>query len=429
MKNKKILAAVLSAAMVLSLTACSSGNGENTTPAANDATTPAATDSEATTPAGTEDDEQVFVLEKGITDKMIELSRLNEGNMTRLAKLFDKLKAGEEVTIAYIGGSITQGSSAGDNLCYARLTTNWFEETYPSAKINYVRAGIGATGSYIGVHRVDKDVLANNPDLVFVEFSVNDTTENTERNKESYDSLLRKIWNYQSAPAIVCIGMTQEDGTTFQNYHFEIAKSYDLPFISYREAILHVIQKGYIVWKDISDDNIHPNVEGHAVLSALLTSYLSEAAEKGDSSAAESDFSKAATAATYENATLLRPDNCEPENNGFTKDEGNFGNFMGYWTVRSSSGDYGGASLKFNVEGKNIGILFGKIVGRGGKFEVKVDGESVKTVDCNFPNGWGNYVECVEVARFDEKGTHTVEIIPVNADGGKVINISSIAVS
>ena len=119
------------------------------------------------------------------------------------------------------------------------VTTNWFEETYPSAKINYVRAGIGATGSYIGVHRVDKDVLANNPDLVFVEFSVNDTTENTERNKESYDSLLRKIWNYQSAPAIICIGMTQEDGTTFQNYHFEIVIVYYSTLYNYYLSSLY----------------------------------------------------------------------------------------------------------------------------------------------------------------------------------------------
>ena len=74
-------------------------------------------------------------------------------------------------------------------------------------------------------------------------------------------------------------------------------------------------------------------------------------------------------------------------------------------------------------------MLFGKLVGRGGKFEVKIDGELVTTVDSNFPNGWGNYVECIELARYDQLGKHTVEIVPVNADNGAVINITAIAVS
>ena len=419
MKNKRILAALL-AACALSLTAC---GGE----AVQNAETSAATKETENSTEETEAEETVFSLEKIVTDEALEMSRLNEGNMTRLAKLAKKLEAGEEVTVAYLGGSITQGSSAGDNLCYARLTTNWFEQTYPDATINYVRAGIGATGSYIGVHRADTDVLAYNPDIVFIDFSVNDTVENTERNKDSYDSLLRKIWSWESAPAIVCIGMTMEDGTSFQDYHCEIARKYDVPYISYKNVILDVIDKGIIEWKDISDDDIHPNVEGHSVLSALLTGYLEYAFANGDPDGAESDFS-AESADVFKNATLLRPSNTEPEMAGFTLDENNFGNMYGYWTVRSGSGDFGVAYLEFEGEAQNIGVLFGKLVGRGAKFEVKIDGETVKTVDGTFPDGWGNYVECVELPRFDQVGKHTVEIVPVNGDGA-VINITAVAVS
>ena len=217
-----------------------------------------------------------YTLDGDLTQHMIDMSRLNEGNKVRVANVIKKMKNGEEVTVGYIGGSITQGTSAGNELCYARLTTNYLEEMYPDAKINYVNAGIGATGSYIGVHRVTDDLLSHSPDLVFVEFSVNDTTEFTERNKESYDSLLRTIWNSSANPAIITVATTQEDGTSFQEQHAEIVKHYDLPMISYRNTILDTIEHGDIVWKDISGDNIHPNVPGHKIVAQLLKAYIAD---------------------------------------------------------------------------------------------------------------------------------------------------------
>ena len=58
-------------------------------------------------------------------------------------------------------------------------------------------AGIGGTNSYLGVHRVDEHLLAYKPDVVIVEFSVNDTDKTM--NKYSYDSLVRKILSSASA--------------------------------------------------------------------------------------------------------------------------------------------------------------------------------------------------------------------------------------
>lgn len=363
-------------------------------------------------------------------------SVLNEGNLARLAKTIKKAQDGGDVTISYIGGSITQGSTAGDQLCYAALTTDWFRTTFPNANIIYNRAGIGATGSYIGVHRVDEDVLANNPDLVFVEFSVNDTTEATERNQNSYDSLLRKIWNYKSAPAIICVCMTQEDGTSFQDYHAEIAKSYDLPIISYKNTILAAIKDGMFVWDTISDDNIHPNIQGHDLLTKIITSYLRDVTAKVSTvdTSKESDFSKAFTDNIYANAKRIGFTNSTPDEIvGFQGKDSLFGNIAGIWRVASDDkGVYAdGSVIKYTVEARNIGILFGMQTKGGGTFEVKIDGETVKTVSEDFTGGWGNYVEAVEVTNFDTTGTHTVEIIPVTASAGtrETILISCLTVS
>lgn len=478
MRIKKITALLLASALLLTATACgNSGDTDNdNTSSTTDSTNSGETNADNTentategssdvpddnssekTPAdiGVIDDNETpptvgdnndfsyadavtateYTLGGALTDRMVALSELNLGNQVRLANAMKKAESGEPITVSYIGGSITQGSSAGDDACYAKLVTDWFRTTYPNSEINYNRAGIGATGSYIGVHRVDTDVLANSPDIVFVEFSVNDTTENTMRNINSYDSLLRKIWNSATSPAIVCIGMTQDNGTTFQNYHFDIAKSYDLPFISYRNAILDTINNGYIKWTDISDDNIHPNTAGHRVLTDIITHYLAQVNENKDSvSGDESDFSTAYTKDKFSDARFLTPANCDaadPTGKIITKADTAFGGFTGCWTARGS-GLFDGEQtciLFENVEAKNIGLLYGKVTGGGTILDVYVDDVLVSSVDARFPGGWGNYAESVELASFEETGTHTVKIVPQNIEGASLIFVSGLMIS
>ncbi len=440
---KKFLALLCTATMLVSIAGCNK-SAETTTTAPADTSDLTVTEADTTTladPATATDapvteeaieipEDSEYVIENGITERMKALSTYVKGNQARLAKAFNKAMNGEKLTVAYLGGSITQGSSAGDNLCYSKLTTDWLKETFPDAEIEYVRAGIGATGSYIGVHRANRDVLYSDPDLIFIDFSVNDG--NAARDVDSYDSLLRKLWFHTSNPAIVTIAMTQENGTSFQKYHSEICKAYQIPMISYREAILDVIENGHIVWKDISDDNIHPNITGHAVLTEIITAYLQDVIDNIDSidTETESDLSTPYTENKYENADILTPETTTPADaTGWETDLEKFGNFGGYWTVRSKDGTFEGVNpLKFEVEAKNIGVFYGKLITTGGKFDVVVDGEVVKTIDSNFEGGWGSYVEAEDVISFDEVGKHIVEIVPHTGEKA-LITISAIAIS
>ncbi len=451
LKSKKIFSLLLASAILLC--GCSN-NGEQQTPNTDGAVNTEApkntqentqnnTESEATNvnqvnigdtsyADGAED--LPFTLDGELTPRMKALIRLNPGNQVRLANMFKKAAENKGITVAYLGGSITQGSHATETNCYARLVTDWFEETFPNTAITYVKAGIGATGSYLGVHRADRDVLSQNPDVVFVDFSVNDTTENTFRNTNSYDSLMRKLWNAESKPAIVCVGMTMEDGTAFQNQHLEVAKHYDLPFISYRNAILDVINKGYIKWTDISNDNIHPNVPGHKILSDMIIDYLTEVMNNRDNiTGEESDFSTAYTDNLYEDAKLLTPADIEATDPDAVFDpyDDSFSNMKGYWmaSIGGVDGDKVGRLTFKDIEFKNLGILYGETTNGGGLLKVYVDGEEKAIIDTKFPNGWGDYAESKEVVSFEEKGTHTVEIVPQWEDDSLFMYVSALMVS
>lgn len=355
-------------------------------------------------------------------EEMLPLLMYTEGNPARIAKVIKKLQSGEEVTVAFLGGSITQGTGADGENCYAARTAKWIQEQYPDATVNYVNAGIGATGSYIGVHRCDTQVLSSDPDLVFIDFSVNDTSDRNALNKLTYEGLIRKIWKYDTAPGIICIAMTQDNGTSVQQAHGEITEKYSVPYVSYHDAMLDFLNStDSVQWSDISGDNIHPNLAGHAILSSMLTTYLQYITDNLDS-IDTTDPELAAPGESgekYERAQLLTTDDAQPVSTGaFQKKSMDFGGFKNPWIAKSSDGNYTEEdALVIEVEAQNIGILYGKLTHNAGLADIYIDDEFVTTVNADFSGGWGNYVEFTEVKSFMTSGKHTLKIMPKGVEG------------
>ncbi len=79
-----------------------------------------------------------------------------------------KLRSGETVKVAYLGGSITAAPG------WRVKTREWLSKEFPQAKVAEINAAIGGTGSDLGVFRLQRDALQHHPDLLFVEFAVND---------------------------------------------------------------------------------------------------------------------------------------------------------------------------------------------------------------------------------------------------------------
>ncbi|MBN2640299.1 MAG: hypothetical protein JXR78_01460 [Victivallales bacterium] len=99
-----------------------------------------------------------------------------------------KLNAGKEVIIGYLGGSITAQDG------WRVLSRKWFQKEYPKAKVKEIHAAIGGTGSNLGVFRLEHDVLKYKPDLLFVEFAVNDAGAQPENIKKAMEGIVRKTW-------------------------------------------------------------------------------------------------------------------------------------------------------------------------------------------------------------------------------------------
>lgn len=343
------------------------------------------------------------------TDDMLRHGIMQVGNRARLGKVMKRARDGGGVTIGVIGGSITQGtgaSSSAEN--YAAYNMTWWIKTFPKSvyRMDFVNAGIGATGSYIGVHRAADDLLAKKPDVVVVEFSVNDT--NAKRDYQSYNSLVRHILEQDNDPAVILLFTTQENGTSLVDTHRKIGEAYDLPMISYKNAIMPEIEAGRFTWKDISPDNIHPNSKGHGIIGELLWAYYNSVYADLDWLPTEdlSFPSDAITEDRYQNAKILNSVKLETagEPTGFVNAEIN--PYFPHNYETSAAGE-----ISFTVEAQNIGVLYQRTTdGKSGQYDVYVDGEYAKTLDGNFENGWGSYAEAEEVFTSWAKNTHTVTI-------------------
>lgn len=340
------------------------------------------------------------------TEDMIRRAVVNPGNTARLADAMKRAQAGEKITIGTIGGSITQGTAASTtDERYANRALQWWAKTFPKAQLDFVNAGIGATDSYIGVHRVDADLLSKKPDVVIVEFSVNDT--DAALNLQTYDSLVRKILQAENHPAVILLFTTQEDGTSLQDTHMQIGSAYNLPMISYKNAVLPEIEAGKFTWKDISPDNIHPNSVGHGIIGELLWSYFNSVYAKLDQ-IDTSDQTFTATPVTkdlYAKGQLLDSKTLTPKTmQGFEQAEVS-NQFPNDWTTKE------GGELTFEVTGSNIGVLYYKTVdGKSGQYCVYVDDRLIQVLDGDFTGGWGNYAQAQQVYASDTPSTHTVTI-------------------
>ncbi|MBQ9140180.1 MAG: SGNH/GDSL hydrolase family protein [Lachnospiraceae bacterium] len=362
-----------------------------------------------------------------LTDEMYErATQFLEGDLTRLAKAMRKAQNGEEITIGVIGGSITERYSASSyDKCYAAHVQSWWEERFPDTKVNFINAGIGGTTSYLGVHRVDEDLLYAKPDLVIVEFSVNDNDDNYF--KKSYDNLVRKILLEEQEPAVMLLFTTQENGTSAQASDSLIGFKYHLPMLSYGNAVLSSIEAGEFKWADISPDNIHPNDRGHAIIGEIVYRYLNDVyARLDDISEDVTPFNeKTVTKEVYLNATLLDSDDIEPVSWGSYEEKSINWHLPNNWYTET-----GEESIIFEVEAANIGIAYQRTTnGTYGQYEVYIDGEYAKTLDGNFKNGWGDTLQPDEVYVSDAPAKHTIEIRKAPDSTGDLFAILALLIS
>lgn len=189
-----------------------------------------------------------------------------------LPNFFAKLRAREPVRIAYLGGSITAASG------WRPKTLAWFKTQYPDAQILEINAAISGTGSDYGACRLQVDVLAKHPVLVFLECRVNGGGG---FEAQSVEGIIRQIWKNNPHTDICFVytlgrWMLKElqagTNTSFGQVMETVANAYGIPSIDLGVEIAKREKEGTLLFAGqkpvenkllFSFDDAHPTDEGH----------------------------------------------------------------------------------------------------------------------------------------------------------------------
>lgn len=346
--------------------------------------------------------------------------------MTRLKNLMKRAANGESLVIGFLGGSITQGSlSSTPKTCYAYLVYEWWKKSFPNAAFSFVNGGIGGTTSHYGGARAWKDVLCYRPDIVTVDFSVNDDAN--EFFEETYEGTLRRLLAAPSAPAVVVLNNVFYDtGKNAQDYHNRIADHYDIPHVSIKDTIFPDVESGKIVRADITPDNLHPNDKGHRLVAdeiCKLLDSIKEELEKEDTEGKIIETNDLAslpaplTENAYEHSRLIQIQDNEAILDGFLVDpiekKGMLDIFKNGWTAAHTND-----KISFEIECSCLAVQYRKSVQQPvPKAKAVIDGDEAHAVilDGNFTEDWGDCLYLEPLLHHAEKKVHRIEITVTDA--------------
>lgn len=241
-----------------------------------------------------------------------------------LPNTYAKLKEAGEFRVGYIGGSITAQPG------WRVKSLEWFRAKFPRTTFMEINATIGGTGSSLGVHRIRRDLLEKKPDLVFVEFAVNDNHENPDQIVRAMEGMVRQTWKENPATDIVFIyttcsemlpvarqGRLPRSAETME----KVAEQYGIPSIDFGAEVGRLEAAGKLVYTGkqpkteeekkalgdrilFSPDGVHPYPDsGHGVYHEVFRRAM---AAIGDAGAPKPHPLPAPLAAdNWEQATLL----------------------------------------------------------------------------------------------------------------------------
>lgn len=329
----------------------------------------------------------------------------NMGNTERLVKKLEAAENGESLTLGYIGGSITEGKN------YSNPFTSYVRNTFAKGSFKEVNIGMSGTSSVVGLVRAEKGLVAQNPDIVVIEFSVNDHEDISY--KKSFESLIRKFLEMPNEPAVIVLITRSKGGFSSQTQMEAAGKNFDVPVISMNNSMTKAFNSGFLKPDDYYTDEYHPHEKGGQLIADTMAYYLRQAMKTENRSDSYTIPSTSAYGSEYYTCVNMSPNELTNFSAGsFTAGNGyDRNNTLSYsYTFQKNSANN---AMTFTTTGKGLILVFKANSSGMGTALVTVNGKTTK-VSGNKQYTWGG--PDAEVAYYQETaGEMNVSIKMENA--------------
>lgn len=207
--------------------------------------------------------------------KMIRQTANPTSYLARVSAEFEKeWPHNRQINIVFHGHSVPTGyfkTPVIDTFnAYPHLLHKALKERFPYAVINAITTSIGGENSTQGVHRFANDVLTLKPDIVTIDYSLNDRKLGLESPREAWSQMIEQALSQNVKVLLLTptgdwnADMQSPDDPLSQHAQQvrELAAKYGVGLVdSYQSFLDYLEEHGTI--KPIMAQSNHPNREGH----------------------------------------------------------------------------------------------------------------------------------------------------------------------
>lgn len=155
------------------------------------------------------------------------------------------------------------------------------KNTYPLAVINLINTAIGGENSISGAKRFDEEVLVHRPDLLFIDYALNDRGPGLEKAKAAWEAMIQKALTKNIKVILLTASPDQRvpisDTASVLDQHGEqikaLAQKYHLGIIDSYGLFRNQVNQG-VALPDLMSQVNHPNERGHSLISQAILNYF-----------------------------------------------------------------------------------------------------------------------------------------------------------
>ncbi|MBR3839198.1 MAG: hypothetical protein IKJ75_05700 [Clostridia bacterium] len=216
-----------------------------------------------------------------------------------LWKTNKKITEDKELKVLFFGGSLTAGHGASDKEVFSwrAKACDWFTKNFPDVNFEFINRAVGESGTFLGTYRLQLDVIEPAPDLIFLEYAINDKyfKSTYDETASRCETIIREVRNALPDTEIIvlitsdigCFGVNKEGKLHAQGQaHEDIAAAYNISTLHIGRLIAK--ESGFsadVFRSDYAIDIVHPNDAGYAIYYNCVEEYL-------ENSLKNTDFSK-----------------------------------------------------------------------------------------------------------------------------------------
>lgn len=164
---------------------------------------------------------------------------------------------------------------------YPYLLLEKLKVKYPYAVINIINTSIGGENSQSGEKRFDSEVLSHRPDVLFIDYALNDRGLGLEKSKEYWSKMIQRAMEKKIKIILLTpspdqrVNILESDNILEQHTHQieQLAIDYGLGLVDSYSLFKAEVIGGESISTYMSQVN-HPNKKGHTLITEEIIKYF-----------------------------------------------------------------------------------------------------------------------------------------------------------